>query len=39
MIDVNGHISSVERRVGSRTLAAGEARARSGSAGTGACSA
>jgi uncharacterized protein YndB with AHSA1/START domain len=26
MIDVNGHISSVERRVGGRTLAAGEAR-------------
>ena len=26
MIDVNGHISSVERRVGTRTLAAGEAR-------------
>ena len=26
MIDVNGHISSVERRVGVRTLAAGEAR-------------
>ena len=26
MIDVNSHISTVERRVGTRTLAAGEAR-------------